>query len=129
MKKLAVDRPFDADLWAEAGQIARQYALVITTEPDVGYFGRTIEFPFVMADGETVAQCAAETLEATTLAVATMLEDNQRPPAPASEGKRDQQVNIRLTAEEKLRLEEAARRDGFRGLSDYLRTAAIERAG
>ncbi len=82
-----------------------------------------------MGGGKTISACAKNVLEATTAAVATILEMGDTPPSAAREGKRDQQVNIRLTAEEKLRLEEAARRDGFRGLSDYLRSAAIERAG
>ena len=57
----------------------------------------------------------------------TMMECGQRPPAAASSGKRDVQVNIRLTAQEKLRLSEAARRLGFKGVSDFVRLAALER--
>lgn len=95
----------------------------------MGYFGRLAEMPLVMGDGRTIAKCAAMVLEAATLAVATLLEMGEKPPAPAREGKRDQQVNIRLTAEEKLRLEEAARRDGFRSLSDFLRASGLSRAG
>ncbi|KAA0212955.1 MAG: ribbon-helix-helix protein, CopG family [Cyanobacteria bacterium CYA] len=57
-----------------------------------------------------------------------MLELGQQPPAPAREGKRDQQVNIRLTSEEKMRLEEASRREGFRSLSDFLRASGLNRA-
>lgn len=64
---------------------------------------------------------------ALTFAVATMIECGQRPPAAASSGKRDVQVNIRLTAEEKLRLADAARRLGFKGVSDFVRLAALER--
>jgi hypothetical protein len=85
--------------------------------------------PYVMADGTTIEACAAETLVATTLAVATMLELGEAPPVPARAGKRDQQVNIRLTAEEKLQLEAAARREGFRSLSDFLRASGLGRAG
>ena len=98
-------------------------------DSDVGYFGRTIEMPYVMADGETPEACVAATLEATATAVASLLEEGQTPPTSASEGKRDQQVNIRLTAEEKLLLEEASRREGFRILSDYLRSVGLNRAG
>lgn len=98
-------------------------------EPSVdGYLGRTIEFPMVMGDGPTVEQCAAMVIEATTLAIATILEEGGCPPAAASEAKRDQQVNIRLTAEEKFRLEQAARIAGFRSLSDYMRAASLGKA-
>jgi len=102
---------------------------VLSAEPELGFFGRTVEMPFVMADGPTLQACAESTLEATTTTIATLLEKGEKPPAPAREGKRDQQVNIRLTAEEKLRLEEAARRDGFRSLSDFLRASGLSRAG
>jgi uncharacterized protein (DUF1778 family) len=46
-----------------------------------------------------------------------------------AKGRRDQQVNLRLTAEERLRLDAAASREGYRSLSDYVRAAALNRAG
>ena len=81
--------------------------------------------PYAMSDGDTIEKCVANTFDATASGIAVMLEAGQTPPAPAHEGKRDQQVNIRLTAEEKLRLEGLASRDGFRSLSDYVRSAAL----
>jgi len=91
--------------------------------------GYTSEMPFVMADGPTIDVCAANTIEATTMAVATMLEQGERPPTPAKDAKRDRQLNIRLTADEKERLEAAAQQAGFRSVSDFLRTAGLDRAG
>lgn len=120
-------RPIDTKVMQEATAIARQYQFVCAAEPSVGYLGRTIEMPLVMADGKTVEACMSQTLEATALAIASMLEHGERPPAPASEGKRDVQLNIRLTAEERLALDAAARRDGYRSISDYVRAAAISR--
>lgn len=95
----------------------------------MGFFGSLAEMPLVMGDGKTVAKCVDSVIEAAIVTVATMLESGEQPPAPAREGKRDQQVNIRLTAEEKLRLEEAARKEGFRSLSDFLRSSGLNRAG
>jgi hypothetical protein len=40
------------------------------------------------------------TREALTVTVATLLESGQTPPPPASENKRTEQVNVRLTLEE-----------------------------
>lgn len=85
--------------------------------------------PLVMGDGTTPETCVASTLEATAIVIASILEKGETPPASSTEGKRDQQVNIRLTAEEKLLLEEASRREGFRSLSDYLRSVGLNRAG
>lgn len=94
----------------------------------MGFFGSLAEMPLVMGDGKTVAKCVDSVIEAAIVTVASMLEKDEKPPAPAREGKRDQQVNIRLTAEEKLRLEEAARKEGFRSLSDFLRASGLNRA-
>ncbi len=125
----AIDRPFDAAILRKAKRVAASYRLVIEPEPDVGYFGRTAEMPYAMGDGETIEACIRETMDATIAAIATMLEQGQRPPTPASAAKRDRQVNIRMTADEKERLEEAARQAGFRSISDFLRTAGLDWAG
>lgn len=102
---------------------------MIEREPGLGYLGRSVEMPFVMADGPTIEACVHETLESHTGAVATLLEMGEKPPSPAREGKREEQLNIRLTADERQRLEESARQAGFRSISDYVRTAALGRAG
>jgi len=57
------------------------------------------------------------------IAVATMLEQRRTP--PMSVNKRSAQVNVRLTAEEKLLLTETAKREGFKGLSDFIRHLAL----
>ncbi len=91
--------------------------------------GSTIELPIVMGDGATIETCAKQVIEASTLVVAVMLERGQKPPAPAREAKRDQQLNIRVSAEEKLRLEAASRAGGYRSVSDFLRESGLSRAG
>jgi hypothetical protein len=82
--------------------------------------------PHVFGDGKTPAECVENVREALVGAVAHMLEQDQRPPTPAREGTRTEQVNVRLTAEEKAILEATARRKGFKGLSDFIRAAALE---
>ncbi len=96
---------------------------------EVGYLGSCVELPYVLADAPTLPDCANRTREAIVAAVATLLEKGQRPPSPAREGKRDRQINIRVTAKERLALEEIARKSGFRSVSDYIRAAALDRAG
>ncbi len=103
------------------------YRIILEKDEGLGYIGSSIELPAVFADGATPASCVDAMQRALTFAVATMIECGQRPPATASSGKRDVQVNIRLTAQEKLRLLEAARRLGFKGVSDFVRLAALER--
>lgn len=102
---------------------------MIERDAELGYVGRTLEMPGVMADGRTVASCAENVLDATIAAVATLLEQGQRAPSPTNQRKRDQQLNIRISAEERLRLQALAERDGFASVSDYVRAAALRSAG
>lgn len=91
-------------------------------------YGRGLELPNILGDGRSVGQCVENTQEALAGYVAYLLEEGQKPPSPSREGTRTQQVNVRLTAEEKLILESTAKRKGFQGLSDFIRAAAVESA-
>lgn len=102
---------------------------MLETDDDGGCIGFTQEMPTVFGDGPTIAACAKDTLESTTESICVMLEHGDTPPAPAREGKRDQQVNVRLSVEEKARLEAIASREGFRSISDYIRNAALNPDG
>ncbi|MCH7925358.1 MAG: type II toxin-antitoxin system HicB family antitoxin [Planctomycetes bacterium] len=110
-----------------ARKVVSAYRIILEKDAGLGYIGSSIELPAVFADGATAASCVDAIQQALTYAVATMIECGQRPPAAASSGKRDVQINIRLTAQEKLRLSDAARRLGFKGVSDFVRLAALER--
>jgi len=125
-KKLskAINRPFDPVILRQARKIAESYQIIIDFE-DGEYYGRGLELPNVMNDGKTPDECVEKTRDILTTAVAYLLETGQTPPSPASENKRTEQINIRLTPDEKLRLEEAARSKGFRGVSDFVRIASL----
>jgi predicted RNase H-like HicB family nuclease len=120
-----IDRPFAADVLRRAAELARQYQVVLESS-DGEWFGRGLELPGAMGDGKTPDKCVAATRDAMVSAVASMLEDGERPPTPAVSGVRSMQVNIRLTAEEKAILESAAHNRGFNGLSDFIRVVAME---
>jgi len=107
----------------QAKPIAARYQMILW-EDDGEYCGRGVELPTVFAAGRTVAECAAALRQHMTLAVASYLEDGQTPPPPAKLGKRDQQVNVRMSAEEKVLLESKAAQHGT-GLSDYIRAVAL----
>jgi predicted RNase H-like HicB family nuclease len=121
----ALNRPFAADVMKRARAIAEGYQIVLQFE-DGEWYGRGLEMPFVMSDGQTAEACVRSTREALALAVATTLESGKAPLPAASERKRSEQINIRVTPEEKLLLEAAARRRGFRGLGEYVRSASLE---
>jgi predicted RNase H-like HicB family nuclease len=122
---VAPDRPFDPRILKQAYGIAGQYRLILEPNEDVGYMGSSIEMPHVWGGGKTPDECVRETREALVSAIATMLEGGENPPPPTREELRDQQVNVRLTAREKLLLEEAARSRGFRGISDFVRSTTL----
>jgi predicted RNase H-like HicB family nuclease len=118
-------RAFAPAILAKARRLAERYQVVMQFE-DGRWYGRGLELPLVFGDGRTPEACIDDTREALVLAAATMIEAGQRPPAPATSGRRTEQVNVRLTAEEKLLLEASAKQKGFSGLSDFIRAAAVE---
>jgi predicted RNase H-like HicB family nuclease len=107
-----------------ARQIAEAYCILVRHE-DGEYYGQALELPGVMNDGKTPAECLEKTLDIVTTTVATILERGEIPPLPASDQRRDEQVNVRLSKLEKLTFEEAARSRGFRGLADFMRSATM----
>ncbi len=120
----AIERPFAPTILRRAKEIVSGYQIILHVEDGL-YFGRGLELPTAMNHGKTPDECVRATRDVLTTAVAYMLESGQTPPAAASENKRTEQINIRLTPEEKLTLEEAARSKGFRGISDYVRSASL----
>jgi predicted RNase H-like HicB family nuclease len=116
------DRPFEEAVWNRARQIARHYRIILEREPG-GFLARAIEMPNVIVHGTTPNRCEQKAREALCVAAATMVEQGKSPPSAAR--KRAAQVNIRLTTEEKLLLEETARQEGFKGLSDFIRHLAL----
>jgi predicted RNase H-like HicB family nuclease len=109
----------------QAKPIAQTYQLVIWFE-DGEYYGRGVELPYAFGDGATVEECAKNTRDAFVTAVAGYLQDGRTPPAPANEGKRDQQLNIRVSSQERLLLETKARQSGAMGISEYVRAVALK---
>jgi len=120
----AIDRPFDPGILRQAKDASELYQVVLQLE-EGEYFGHCLEMPLVMGDGKTPDECVRSVREAIKVALAYMLEQGEKWPTPASEQTRSVQVNIRLTAAEKASLEQAAHRKGFRGISDYVRHAAL----
>ncbi|MCG3132739.1 MAG: hypothetical protein FLDDKLPJ_03605 [Phycisphaerae bacterium] len=120
-----MNKPFDPKRLQRAQAIVAGYRLVLEPSDELGFIGTSIEVPTVFADGKNPETCVRATRQALAIAVATMLENGMRP--PAGRGKRTMQVNVRLTVDEKLLLEEGATRLGFEGVSDYLRTVGLQR--
>jgi predicted RNase H-like HicB family nuclease len=115
----------DAKTRKQAAAIAGQYSIILRPHERLGFVAHAIEMPLVFADGHTERACLAAIRQALTAGVAVMILENETPPAPISENRRETQVNVRLTAEEKVLLEETAKRRGYRGLSDFVRAAAL----
>ncbi len=127
MNERAVDlqKQLPEEILHRAKQIANNYSVILQPHERLGFTGRAVEMPTVFADGSTERKCVQAMREALMVAVAVMLQAGQVPPASMSEQRRQTQVNVRLTAEEKLLLEETAKRRGYRGLSDFLRAVAM----
>jgi len=122
-EKLAA--PFNKSLFDRAKTIVADYRITIEKHDRLGFVGSALELPTVFADAKTPEDCYEATQAALAVAVATMIESGQRPPEPVSAHKRSFQVNVRLTAEEKVLLSNAASNSGFRGISDFVRSTAL----
>ena len=120
----ALDRPFAKAILARAKEIADQYQIVLKFEDDEWY-GHGLELPTTYGDGKTPQAAVADTREGLVTTVAYLLEKGETPPAPAQEGNRSVQINIRVTPEEKAVLESRSRSKGFKGLSDYIRASVL----
>ena len=120
-----IERPFDVKVLQTARQIASQYRVVIEPAGRAGYIGWSIEMPGAMADGKTPAACIEATYQSVEVGVAAMLEAGQVPPTPSYKRRRNSQINVRVSAEEKIILDEAAQQRGFQGISDFLRSVAL----
>ena len=121
-----VGRDFQRAVLRDAEKIVPNYRIVLERNDSAGFTGTSVEIPTVLAEGKTPTECYRATQDALITIVATMIESGQKPPMPSSARKRTVQANIRLTAEEKLLLSSAATSLGFKGLSDFLRRAALK---
>src|SRR4051794_25192569 len=104
-KTPALDRPFAPDILARARELAGRYQVIVRRAEDGDWYGRGLELPVAMGDWTTPEACIARTREAFVAVVGYLLETGRTPPPPSEEGARTEQVNVRLSAEEKLRLE------------------------
>lgn len=124
-KSKALDKPFKESIVRKAKKLVADYRIILERNEQLGFIGSAVELPTVFADARTPEQCYKATQEALMVAVATMIECGQRPPQPASAGRRTEQINVRLTAEEKLLFANAATNLGFKGISDFIRNTAL----
>jgi predicted RNase H-like HicB family nuclease len=123
-KSKDISAPFSKVILAAARRIVEAYDIVLRWE-DGEWYGHALEYPEAMGDGKTPMACVKATREALMAGVATMLEAGQAAPVPARQGVRTEQVNVRLTQEERAVLETSAAQKGFRGLSDFIRAGAL----
>ena len=121
-----IDQAFDPAILERARQIASRYRVVTEATREGGFLGWSLEMPSTLAEGASAEECVRNTYEALGWAVAELLESGERPPVPHSEQpKRTTQINIRVTPEEKLLMEEKSRHWGFKGLSDFIRALIL----
>ena len=118
------NRRMDPDLLKRAKRIVERYQVVIRRESD-GYYGRGLELPGAMGDGPTPEACMDAVRESMAALVGYMIEEGETPPPPAADATKIVQLNVRVTAGDKLLFEEAARQRG-QGLSEFIRSAAAE---
>lgn len=124
--KRGLRRPFHPGVLKRARELARRYQIIVWQEDD-RWFGRGLEMPFTFGDGPNAQQAIADCREGLITTVASMLEQGEVPPPAATRtaSSRNQQVTVRLSPEEKLRLDAVARQTGYKKAGDYLRARAL----
>ncbi len=121
-KTKAIDRPVEPAVMKRAIAIAERYQVVMRREED-GWFGRGLELPGAMGDGATPTKCAQSIKDSMAAGIAYMIEEDLPIPPAALDAIKPVQLNFRVSADEKLRYEEAARQRG-QSLSEFIRSAA-----
>jgi predicted RNase H-like HicB family nuclease len=119
------DQLNELELLKRAADIALQYRLVITPHGSSRFVGNAVELPGIVVEASTIAECGSTLQEALLATVARMLHEERVPPLPSQNSTRTEQVNIRMTSQERLLLDDAARRHGHRGISDFLRSLGL----
>jgi predicted RNase H-like HicB family nuclease len=122
-----LEKAFDETDLANAKEIIDGYHIIVEKNDKMGYIASSVELPTVFADGKKETECFRAIREALTGAVATMIACGQKPPQSMSANKRTEQVNIRLTAYEKMLLTNKAVNLGFKGISDLVRNVVIKK--
>jgi len=109
---------------ATARKMAHVYKY--TVWPEGGeWWSRCVELPNCLGDGKDVESALASAREAVTAGLASDLAAGLPAPAPAREQIRSEQVNIRLSADEREIIQANASRAGFKGMADYVRSVAL----
>jgi|WetSurMetagenome_2_1015567.scaffolds.fasta_scaffold924242_1 predicted RNase H-like HicB family nuclease len=109
----------------EAEKIVSRYHVIVERHERLGYFATAIEMPGTNAHGKTPNDCFKEIHQALIASVATLIDAGQ-PVPDVCDAARSIQINLRVTPREKVLMTHAAKRLGFRGLSDFLRRAALK---
>ena len=112
LQKTVEFQPSDALLKRARKHLAGYYFLI---EPDAGggFVGSATELPGVLAEGETLDECARNLSFALETVVASYLVDGEAPPTPARLEKRTEQVNVRFTPSERALLKRKKRGAGL----------------
>ena len=117
----------DPQLLVRAREIASEYRAVIERDGEGGFVANSLEMPSVYSQGKTAEACFKLLMEALTQAVAMRLQNGKVPPR-SGKLMLTEQLNLRITTEEKVLVEAAASRLGFRGVSEYIRHVLLKRA-
>jgi len=113
----------------KARQHLANYSFVIQPDGEGGFTGSSTELPGVLADGDTLDECARNLSFALETVIASYLADGELPPETTKREKRTEQVNVRFTRSERNLLERESAKQGFRGIGDLIRAEVIRTIG
>lgn len=125
--KKPVEKPFDAKHLKAAKAAVEDYEIVLHHE-EGEWVARGVELYTCIGSGATPDAAVKDCREVMVAHLAFMAEDGDPFPATMREVKRTEQVNLRMTMREKTILERMSVASGFRSMSDFIRSAALDKA-
>lgn len=112
------------ELVQRARDIVQNYSMFISPHSKKGFRGRSVEFPEILVHAPDRASCLKKLEQVLTQVVLTVLKDGGTVPRP-SDGRMTEQLNFKLTFDQKLLVENLASQRGFSGLSEFIRDLVI----
>ena len=115
----------EADLLSKARGFALRYRIILTPTDDGSFIANAMELPGIIIQEATLTKVVEELHNVLIEVIVRLLREGNAPPQPTA-GRRLEQVNVKLSLEERSLMESAARARGNRGVADYLRQLGLE---
>jgi len=114
-------------IFQKAVELARSYHIVVRESATGGFIANCAELP-VSIHRDQAEDALKAARHAAEVGIATILEDGEEPPAPIEFHRRTEQVNVRMSVEDKRLIQKACEAKGISSLSEFFRRSTVNAA-